>query len=118
MSRFQFNQVYFHSSLSLSLVSKTNPFFAPAFVKSGSWRCKTVMFTLRLPPKQRKAGAEIFSERAYFGPESGQMKGQNPAVTKAMEGGGSAAKRTSRPLLGAKNSILDKSEGEQVIGIA
>ena len=45
----------------------------------------------------------------YFGPESGQMKGQNPAATGAMVGGGNAAKRISRPLLGAAYSVLDKS---------
>ncbi|HDQ93113.1 MAG TPA: hypothetical protein ENN89_03230 [Synergistetes bacterium] len=37
----------------------------------------------------------------YFGPESGQMKGQNPAATGATDRGGSVAERTCRSLLGA-----------------
>ena len=45
-----------------------------------------------------------------FGPESGQMKGRNPAATGATDGGGSVAERTCRSLLGAAHSILDKSE--------
>jgi hypothetical protein len=39
------------------------------------------------------------------------MKGQNPAVSGAMDGGANEAKRTSQPLLGAGNFILDKSDG-------
>ncbi|MFZ7110383.1 MAG: alpha-amylase family glycosyl hydrolase [Desulfatiglandales bacterium] len=38
------------------------------------------------------------------------MKGQNPAATGAMDGGGSVAERTCRSLLGAAHSILDKSD--------
>ena len=68
---------------------------------------------MRVPPKQRKAEAGIFSERAYFAPESGQMKGQNPAVAGATDGGGSVAKRTSRLLLGVAYSI-----GQECLNIA
>ena len=51
-----------------------------------------------------------FFGAAYFGPESGQMKGQNPAVSEAMEGGANVAKKTCRPLLGAEELILDQSD--------
>ena len=50
--------------------------------------------------------------RAYFGLASGQIKGQNPSVTGAMDGRGSATKRACQSLLGPANSMVDKDDLE------
>ncbi len=34
----------------------------------------------------RSQGEGVFPVAAYFGPDAGEQKGQNPAVSKAMEG--------------------------------